>query len=130
MTGTHRERIVIVEDDEALAKLLTRLLEFSGCDVHAVASGTAALHYIAEHEPHLVILDLMLPDVDGYEVCRQLRQQFTSWSLPILMLTGKDKPADQLRGYAFGADAYLTKPCEPTELLQTVALLLGRPTVQ
>ena len=129
MPATPRARILIVEDEEAMSRLLKALLELSSYEVHVESSGAAALNYAAEQQPDLVILDLRLPDINGYEVCRKLRQFSNSWSMPILMLTGMDKPADQLRGFAFGADAYLTKPCDPPELLKAVNLLLGQTAV-
>lgn len=125
MRTSKQGRILVIEDDAAMARLLRVLLECAGYQVRAENSGAAALTEAAETPADLVILDLGLPDMNGYEVCRQLRQRFQPWSLPILMFTGMDKPVDQLRGFAFGADAYLTKPCEPEELLKTVALLLG-----
>ena len=125
MAERRQERILVVDDDEAVARILRLRLESVGYHVHTEGGGATALLYAAEHPVDLVILDLRLPDINGYEVCRRLRQLFHSWSLPILMLTGLDQPVDQLRGFAHGADAYLTKPCEPSELLKTVALLLG-----
>ena len=125
MAETNRQRILVVEDDLIVADLLRRRLETIGFEAHVETFGTTALSYAAEHRPDLVILDLRLPDISGYEVCRQLRKLHTRWEIPILMLTGMDKPIDQLRGFAHGADAYLTKPYDPNELLQTVALLLG-----
>ena len=130
MSATPRQRILVVEDDHAMSRLLKSLLELSGYEVHVEDSGAAGLNYAAEKQPDLVILDLRLPDINGYEVCRKLRQFSNSWSMPILMFTGMDKPADQLRGFAFGADAYLTKPCHPPDLLRTISLLLGENAVQ
>ena len=127
MENTRRHRILLVEDDEAMIRLLRSLLEVGGYDVSVVRCGTTALTCLADTQPSLVILDVGLPDINGYEVSRQLRRQTTPWAMPILMLTGMDKPVDQLRGFASGADAYLTKPCDPPELLNTVALLLGEP---
>ena len=125
MTVAPKERMLVIEDDVALAKFLKTLLESFSYHVHVEGSGAPALHDAAEHRPDLVILDLKLPDIDGYEVCRQLRKLYNKWDVPILMLTGMDQPIDQLRGFAHGADAYLTKPCEPHELLKTIARLLG-----
>ena len=125
MTAAPRERILVIEDDVALAKFLKTLLEGVGYCVHTETAGAAALHDAAEHRPDLVILDLKLPDIGGYEVCRQLRKLYNKWDVPILILTGMDQPIDQLRGFAHGADAYITKPCEPDELLKTIAGLLG-----
>ncbi len=120
-----RKRVLIVEDDEPLAHLLQLKLESEGFDVWTETRGTTALSYAAEHPLDLVILDLKLPDINGYEVAKELRKLYHPWVLPLLMLTGMDKPADQLRGFAHGADAYLTKPYEPDELSRTIALLLG-----
>ena len=121
-----RERILVVEDEPATAKVLTAILESVGYEVHVETSGRAAIGYAAESSVHLVILDLRLPDVNGYEVCRSIRQFANSWTLPVLMLTGLHKPVDQLRGFAFGADAYMVKPCDPDESLKTISDLLGK----
>jgi DNA-binding response OmpR family regulator len=126
MMDSKRERILVIEDDPAVTRMVRALLETTGYHVESEMSGMSGLTKAADNPPELVILDVGLPDMNGYEVCRQFRQRFQPWSMPILMFTGKDKPVDQLRGFAFGADAYLTKPCEPDELLKTVALLLGR----
>jgi len=120
-----RKRILIVEDDEPLAELMKMKLESEGFDVAAQNKGSAALSFAADHPLDLVILDLKLPDINGYEVAKELRKLYHPWVLPLIMLTGMDKPADQLRGFANGADAYLTKPYEPDELMRTIALLLG-----
>ena len=124
-----RKRILVVEDDELLAKSLKRILELEGFEVDAQPSGTLALAHAAECPPDLVVLDLKLPDMHGYEVCRELRKLFHSWVVPIVMFTGMDRPLDQLRGFAYGADAYLTKPCPTEELLRTIRLLLGQLSV-
>ena len=128
MEETTRQTILVVEDDPGVANVVKRHVEFVGFDAHIESSGTAALTYAAEHRPVLVILDLKLPDLDGYQVCKELRQLHHSWELPILMLTGMGQPSAQLRGFAHGADAYLTKPFETTELLRTVLFLLGHST--
>ena len=127
MADRTRRRILIVEDDTALARVLRVLLESVGYEVETAACGITGLACVADSPPDLVILDIALPDINGLEVCRRLRQVTNPWSLPILMLTGLDRPADQLRGYAHGGDAYLTKPCEPSDLLNTIAMLLGEP---
>lgn len=119
-------RILIVEDEEAIANLLKQYLDKEGFDVHVEWCGASALTYAAEHRPDLVILDLQLPDLHGYEVCKALRALYHAWTLPIIMLTGMDAPLDRLRGYAYGADAYLTKPFEPPALLPMITLLLGK----
>ena len=119
-----RRRILVVEDEVAIGRLLTTYLESVGFEAHHETHGEPALRYVTEHRPDLVILDLQLPDIHGYEVCQQLRQLYNSWALPIMMLTGMDAGIDKLRGFACGADAYLTKPFEPPELLPAVTRLL------
>ena len=127
MAEESRERILVIEDDAIMSRMLRALLERAGYAVRTERSGITGLSGAMLESPNLVVLDVRLPDLDGYEVCRKLRQQFNPWALPILMFTGLDKPVDQLRGFAFGADAYLTKPCDPDEILRTIALLLGHP---
>ena len=120
-----QKRILIIEDDEQLAQLLKMKLDMEGFETRVEYSGTGGLGSAAEHPLDLVILDLKLPDVSGYDVAKRLRRLYHPWTLPIVMLTGLDKPVDQLRGFAHGADAYLTKPYDPDELSKTIALLLG-----
>lgn len=121
-----RRRILVVEDEPGIARLLQRYLEAMGFDVHAESTGLAALAYVRVNRPDLILLDLRLPDLHGYEVCKELRRSHPSWELPILMLTSLDAPLDRVRGYAYGADAYVTKPFEPPELLPNINLLLGK----
>lgn len=118
-------KLLIIEDEASIARLLRTYLTTAGYEVHTEGLGAAALAWLEHERPDLVILDLRLPDMSGLEICRILRQRFHSWSLPIVMLTGMNAPADQLRGYAYGADAYLTKPFEPPALLPTLDVLLG-----
>ncbi len=124
MEKTEQKKILIVEDDQPLAHILQLQLKSRGFEVHTETYGRKALNYAAENPVDLVILDLKLPDLDGYEVCKELRRLYNPWALPVLMLTGLNEPIDQLRGFAHGADAYLTKPCEPEELEKTIGLLL------
>ena len=128
MTTTFHQ-ILVIEDDEKIADLLTRQLEAEQFQVHAEHRGKSGLSYAANHRPHLVILDLRLPDLHGYEVCKGLRQLYDRSLVPILMLTAMDRPVDQLRGYAYGADAYLVKPYDSNELLQTISRLLTDSTL-
>lgn len=121
---TSQTNILVIEDDEKIVDLLKRQLEAHQFQVHAETRGKSALRYAATHRPHLVILDLRLPDLNGYEVCRGLRQLYDRSLVPILMLTAMDRPVDQLRGYAYGADAYLLKPYDAADLIQTVSRLL------
>lgn len=125
MAAEGTRRILVVEDEAAEARLLQLLLESAGYEVHSEGRGTSAITYAAEHRLDLIILDLRLPDMGGYDVCRELRRLLHPWVVPMVMLTGMDKPIDQLRGFAHGADAYLTKPCESDELLKTISSLLN-----
>ncbi len=125
MAEQQSRRILVVEDDRSEANILRKRLELSGFTVHIEERGASALSDAAEHRPDLVILDVKLPDISGGEVARQLRKLYHRWDVPIMMLTGMDQPIDQLRGFACGADAYLTKPYDFSELMHTIALLLG-----
>jgi len=118
------KRILVVEDEAEIAGLLKARLEANGYEVRVEEQGRDALEAAQALRPDLVVLDLMLPDMDGYAVGERLRAQYSSRALPILMLTARDQPLDKLRGYGAGADAYLTKPFDARELLGTIAQLL------
>lgn len=126
MSDQRQRHILLIEDEEAIARLFQDYLESVGFAVHREAQGRDALIHAEEHRPDLVILDLRLPDMHGYEVCREFREMYPSWRVPILMLTGLDTPADQARGLTSGADAYLTKPVEPPALLAVIEQLLNK----
>jgi DNA-binding response OmpR family regulator len=117
-------RIVLVEDNEDLAFGLRATLEFEGYEVHVVADGRQAAERIAELAPALVVLDLMLPGLDGYEVLSRLRKAGSR--APVLILTAKGEEADVLTGFDRGADDYVTKPFSTAELLARVRALLRR----
>ncbi len=119
--------ILVVEDERAVGKVVKLFLESAGFEVHIASSGTAALRAVMAQQPALVILDVGLPDIHGYDVARLIRK--THPQVPLIMLTGMSRPIEQLRGFAYGADAYLTKPFQPLELLETVSLLLGQTTL-
>ena len=124
MVAGHRERILVVEDEDKLARLMKQLLEAFGFEVQTAGSGAEALTAAAQERPDLVTLDLRLPDQDGFAVCRQLRRLYHSSVMPVVMVTAMDQPVDHLRGIASGADAYLTKPYDSSELVQTIVTLL------
>ena len=123
------KKVLIVEDEEAIARLIQWHLESVGFSVQKEGMGRSALDYAAEHRPDLVVLDLRLPDIHGYEVCEELRKLYNAWTVPILIITGLGQPIDQLKAFAHGADAYLTKPFEPSELIEAVSMLLGQSSV-
>lgn len=125
-TASGQARILIVEDDEALARLLQSHLSRAGYDAHVEHEGRPALAYAAEHRTDLVILDLVLPDLSGYEVCLRLRRFYHPWILPVVMLTALNQPKDKLLGFSHGAEAYLMKPVATSELLSAVESMLSR----
>jgi two-component system phosphate regulon response regulator PhoB len=118
--------ILIVEDEEALTLLLRYNLEAAGYDVESVARGDDADLRLRESIPDLVILDWMLPDISGIELCRRLRSRPESRQLPIVMLTARGEESDRVRGLSTGADDYIVKPFSVPELLARVAALLRR----
>jgi two-component system, OmpR family, response regulator MprA len=117
------ERILIIEDDEAILRLLRRGLAYEGYQVDTATDGQGGLNLARDTHPDLIILDWMLPGMDGLEVCRRLR---TGGNVPILMLTAKDTIQDRVQGLDAGADDYLVKPFELDELLARVRALLRR----
>ncbi len=117
-------RILIIEDDQAILKLLQRGLAYEGYIVDTATEGRTGLILARDHTPDLVILDWMLPGMDGLEVCHRLRT--ASGSVPILMLTAKDAVQDRIQGLDAGADDYMVKPFNLDELLARVRALLRR----
>jgi two-component system response regulator MprA len=118
-----RTQILVVDDDKKITGLLSRALSYEGYAVETAHDGKCALRKAAEWPPDLVVLDLMLPGLDGVEVCRRLR---SADDVPILMLTAKDAVADRVAGLEAGADDYLVKPFALEELLARVKALLRR----
>jgi DNA-binding response OmpR family regulator len=117
------ERVLIVEDEIALRESLSFNLEREGYEVEAVADGVQALESIRKRAPDVIILDLMLPGIDGLEVTRRLRNDS---SIPVLMLTARDSEIDRVLGLELGADDYMTKPFSMRELIARVKALLRR----
>jgi two-component system, OmpR family, response regulator MprA len=119
-------RILVVDDERAVRDALRRALELEGYEIELADGGQAALELIAKAEPDAVILDVLMPGVDGIEVCRQLRTAGND--LPVLMLTARDAVANRVEGLDAGADDYVTKPFALEELLARVRALLRRTT--
>lgn len=115
--------VLVVEDDPTVAEVVTRYLERDGYTVGWVEDGPAALEAVEDGAPDLVILDIMLPGMDGIEVCRRLRERRP---LPVIMLTARGEESDRVLGLEVGADDYLTKPFSPRELVARVQAVLRR----
>ncbi len=119
-------RILIVEDDPDIAQLVARYLDKAGYITERVASGREALQAIASKTPDLLVLDLMLPQLDGLEVCRLVRANEATAAIPIIMLTARAEESERIVGLELGADDYLAKPFSPNELVARVRALLRR----
>ncbi|MDQ3548923.1 MAG: response regulator transcription factor [Chloroflexota bacterium] len=118
------ERILVVDDEASISELLTTALRFVGFKVEAVGSGREALAAATTFQPDLIILDVMLPDLDGFEVCRRLR--VTDDRVPVVFLTARDEHDDRMRGFTHGGDDYVTKPFSLEELVARVRAVLRR----
>lgn len=116
--------VVVVDDEPPLVELVTRYLEREGYRVHAAHDGLAALEVIARTDPDVVVLDLMLPGIDGLEVARRIRRERDPY---IVMLTARTDEVDRIVGLRVGADDYVTKPFSPNELVARIQAMLRRP---
>jgi len=120
---TPTARVLVVDDDETVSDVVRRYLEREGYEVETATDGTTALRQALAHLPDLMVLDLMLPGLDGIEVCRRLRQ---SHQVPVIMLTAKGGVDERVTGLEVGADDYVTKPFSPRELTARVGAVLRR----
>ena len=120
------EKILIIDDDVDTLRLVGLMLQRQGYEISAASNGTQGLAKALEERPDLILLDVMMPDMDGYEVARRLRKNPVTVSVPILMFTAKTQLDDKVAGFEVGADDYLTKPTHPTELQAHVKALLAR----
>ncbi len=119
-------KVLIVEDEEAISALLSYNLEKEGFSVAISADGEDAMLNVRESRPDLILLDWMLPNVSGIELCRQLRGQMETREIPVIMLTARGKEEDRVRGLMTGADDYVTKPFSMTELVARMRAVLRR----
>ncbi len=119
-----QKKILVVEDEESLLKLESILLTTKGYLVQGVTTGLAALEAIDEEMPDLVLLDVMLPKMDGFEVCSRLKGNPATQHIPVILLTAKKTPEDINRGKEVGADEYITKPFKSAMVMDTIANLL------
>jgi DNA-binding response OmpR family regulator len=117
------QSILVVEDEGSIASFIAMYLKKAGFGIRVAGTGAAAIEEVASEAPSLIVLDLMLPDIDGIEICRRIRQ---ASDVPILMLTARDEDVDKIIGLEVGADDYLTKPFNPGELVARVKSILRR----
>ena len=119
-----RPRALVVEDEEPFARLIRSYLEREGFDVDAAADGETAVELARERSPDVIVLDLMLPGIDGVEACRQIRAFSDAY---VVMVTARAEEADKIVGLSTGADDYITKPFSPAELVARIRAMLRRP---
>lgn len=119
------KRILIVEDDAGILVSLEFLVEQAGYEMRVVRTGAEALAAIADFRPDLVLLDVMLPDMTGFEICRQVRDLEQGNGIKILMLTARASEASRRKGLGLGADRYVTKPFSTQDLMQEIVDLIG-----
>lgn len=117
------ETILIVEDEENIVELIKTVLEKEGYKIYTAYNGREALERINYAQPDLIVLDLMLPEIDGWEVCRRVRKEK---DIPIIMLTAREEDTDKIVGLEIGADDYMTKPFNPRELVARIKAILRR----
>ena len=119
-----KERLLLVDDEDNLRSMLEAALRYEGFDVHAASSGRDALDVVDGQSPDLIVLDVMMPDLDGFEVCRRLRNDGVK--TPVLFLTARDATDDKVRGLTLGGDDYLVKPFSLDELVARISAVLRR----
>ncbi len=119
------KRVLIAEDEPSIVLSLEFLLQEAGYEVYVAANGAKALELAEKHRPHLIVLDVMLPIVNGFEVCRGIRASAELRDTRVLMLTARGREHEVARGLALGADAYVTKPFATRELMRLIEELIG-----
>src|ERR1700691_824904 len=124
--GDRIPKVLVVDDEPNIRELVEVALKFHGCAVAVSATGKDALHQVGTYEPDLMILDVMLPDMDGFEVCRALRADGND--VPVIFLTARDTTSDTIRGLTLGGDDYVTKPFSVEALVARVRAVLRRTT--
>lgn len=122
----NKQRILVVDDDRSIVKVVRSYLEQAGYEVYAAHDGETALHFLRSARPDLLVLDLMLPDRDGWEITRIIRSDPNLGVLPIIMLTARVEDTDKIVGLELGADDYVTKPFNAREIVARVRALLRR----
>lgn len=122
----NKQRILVVDDDKAIVKVVRSYLEQAGFEVRSAYDGETAIHMLRSEKPDMLVLDLMLPDRDGWEITRLIRADATMGATPIIMLTARVEDTDKIIGLELGADDYITKPFNAREIVARVRALLRR----
>lgn len=119
------KKIVIAEDNRDLLDIMVKRFTAQSFEVVSARHGAEALELVRTTNPNVVLLDVMMPELNGYQVCRRLKEDSDLKSIPVVLLTAKDTEADEFWGYEVGADLYLTKPVDPARVVAEVVELLG-----
>lgn len=125
-----KENVLVVEDEQDLQELMKFNLSREGYRVQCASNGREALDLVRRHPPHIIVLDVLIPEIDGLEVCRALKADTTSSHIPIIMVTARSEESDVVAGLEIGADDYLTKPFSPRVLIARIRALLRRKAAQ
>jgi DNA-binding response OmpR family regulator len=120
-----KKKILVVEDEESLLKLQSILLTIRGYTVEGAMDGQAALEAVETMNPDLILLDIMIPKIDGFEVCRQIKANEATRHIPVVMLTAKKSRDDRVMGEQVGADLYITKPFKTSMVIESIQRLLS-----
>ena len=123
---SQKKKILVVDDEKELTALVSLHMKMAGFEVLTANNGEKALDLSREEKPDLIILDLMLPKIDGWQVCERLQQDIATQDIPVIMLTARAETEDKLKGFEAGADDYVTKPFSPRELVARVKRVLAR----
>lgn len=126
MNEINKKKILIVDDEKDIRILVSQILGDENYKIYFASNGREAIESANENSPDLLILDLMMPEIDGVEVCRRLKQNKDTKKIPVIMLTAKTGVADKIEGFVIGADEYITKPFDPSKLETTVEKVLRR----
>lgn len=120
------KKILVVDDEPSIGRLVKMSLAVEGYDVKTATSGFEAMEEIEQSKPELIVLDIMMPGMNGYEVCMEIRKNPMTKDIKVVFLTARGNPGDAQQGFAVGGDDYIIKPFDPDELLEKVSDLIGK----
>ncbi len=123
-------KILVVDDEIYIVHILDFSLGMEGYEVVTALDGEQALHKVKSDKPDLVVLDIMMPKLDGYETCKILKNDPETKNIPVILLSAKGRNVDQTMGFQVGADDYITKPFSPRKLVERINMILGQPSTQ